>query len=78
MKIREAVVNLKQDLANSEPRDRLDYIDSIMECIQFMKQSNIGWASLLTNPQISKRAGRGSSEGHIQQVPQDCNREDRQ
>ena len=23
-----------------------------MECIQFLKQSNIGWASLLTNPQM--------------------------
>jgi hypothetical protein len=53
VKIREAIVNLKQDLANSEPKDRLDYISSIMECIQFMKQSNIGWASLLTNPQIA-------------------------
>jgi hypothetical protein len=53
VKIREAIVNLKQDLAASEPRDRLDYVNSIIECIQFMKQSNIGWTSLLTNPQIA-------------------------
>ncbi len=52
-KIREAILSLKQDLAKAEPRDRLDYISSIMECIQFMKQSNIGWSSLLTNPQMA-------------------------
>lgn len=53
MKIRESIVNLKKDLQNSQPRDRLDYISSIMECIQFMKQSNIGWTSMLTNPQLA-------------------------
>jgi hypothetical protein len=52
-KIREAILSLKQDLAKAEPRDRLDYVSSIMECIQFMKQSNIGWSSLLTNPQMA-------------------------
>ena len=51
--IREAILNLKKDLAKAEPKDRLDYISSIMECVQFMKQSNIGWTSLLTNPQIA-------------------------
>lgn len=53
VKIRESIVNLKKDLQNSQPRDRLDYISSIMECIQFMKQSNIGWTSMLTNPQLA-------------------------
>lgn len=52
-KIREAILNLKQDLAKMQPKDRLEYISSIMECIQFMKQSNIGWRSLLTNPQMA-------------------------
>lgn len=36
-----------------QPKDRLEYVSSIMECIQFMKQSNIGWSSLLTNPQMA-------------------------
>jgi len=51
-KIREAILSLKQDLEKATPKDRLDYVSHIMECIQFMKQSNIGWASLLTNPQM--------------------------
>ncbi|MDG6906631.1 MAG: DUF2153 family protein [Nitrososphaerota archaeon] len=51
--IRDSIMNLKNELAKAEPKDRLDYISSIMECIQFMKQSNIGWSSLLTNPQIA-------------------------
>ena len=44
---------LKQDLVKSEPKDRLEYVSSIMQCIQFMKQSNIGWSSMLTNPQMA-------------------------
>ena len=52
-KIREAISSLKQDLEKATPKDRLDYVSHIMECIQFMKQSNIGWSSLLTNPQIA-------------------------
>ena len=46
-------MSLKTDLEKASPRDRLDYVSHIMECIQFMKQSNIGWASLLTNPQMA-------------------------
>jgi len=45
-------LSLKKDLEKASPKDRLDYVSHIMECIQFMKQSNIGWASLLTNPQM--------------------------
>ncbi len=52
-KIREAILSLKQELAKSEPKDRLEYVSSIMQCIQFMKQSNIGWSSMLTNPQMA-------------------------
>ena len=52
-KIREAIIALKEDLNNSSPKDRLDYVSKIMECIQFMKQSNVGWSSLLTNPQMA-------------------------
>ena len=52
-KIREAILALKQDLEAAAPKDRLEYLSKIMECIQFTKQSNIGWASLLTNPQMA-------------------------
>lgn len=52
-KIREAILSLKQELVKSEPKDRLEYVSSIMQCIQFMKQSNIGWSSMLTNPQMA-------------------------
>ncbi|MCL5067119.1 MAG: DUF2153 family protein [Thaumarchaeota archaeon] len=52
-KIRDAILALKQDLVKSEPKDRLEYVSSIMQCIQFMKQSNIGWSSMLTNPQMA-------------------------
>jgi hypothetical protein len=52
-KIREAIVSLKQDLEKAEPKDRLDYVSNIMQCIQFVKQSNIGWSSMLTNPQMA-------------------------
>jgi len=45
-------LSLKRDLEKATPKDRLDHVSHIMECIQFMKQSNIGWASLLTNPQM--------------------------
>lgn len=52
-KVRDAIIFLKDDLDKAEPQDRLEYISKIMECIQFMKQSNIGWASLLSNPQMA-------------------------
>jgi hypothetical protein len=51
-KIREGILSLKTDLEKASPKDRLDYVSHIMDCIQFMKQSNIGWASLLSNPQM--------------------------
>jgi hypothetical protein len=52
-KIRETILNLKLDLEKSNPKDRLDLVSHVVECIQFMKQSNIGWLSLLTNPQMA-------------------------
>jgi hypothetical protein len=48
--IREAIVLLKEQIKSIQPKDRLEYLSAIMQCIQFMKQSNIGWASLVTNP----------------------------
>ncbi len=52
-KIRQGIIELKQSLESAEPKDRLDLVSRIMDCVQFMKQSNIGWASLLTNPQMA-------------------------
>ena len=50
--IRGSILMFKENILKAQPRDRLDYISKIIECIQFMKQSNIGWTSLLTNPQM--------------------------
>lgn len=46
-------MELKESLKGAEPKDRLDLVSKIMDCIQFMKQSNIGWASMLANPQMA-------------------------
>ena len=50
--IRASILSFKENISKTQPKDRLDYISKIVECIQFMKQSNIGWTSLLTNPQM--------------------------
>ena len=52
VQIRDSIVALKADLERSEPKDRLDAISKTIQCIEFMKQSNIGWASLMTNPPL--------------------------
>lgn len=52
-KIREGIIELKENLKGADPKDRLDLVSKIMDCIQFMKQSNIGWASMLANPQMA-------------------------
>lgn len=51
--IREGIIELKGSLNEANPKDRLELVSKIMECIQFLKQSNIGWASMLTNPQMA-------------------------
>lgn len=48
--IRTSIIALKEELEKSQPKDRLECLSKIMQCIEFMKQSNIGWASLLSNP----------------------------
>lgn len=53
--IRGTILTFKENISNARPKDRLDYISKIVECIQFVKQSNIGWTSLLTNPQMANR-----------------------
>ncbi|MHB8565486.1 MAG: hypothetical protein ACYC7D_04630 [Nitrososphaerales archaeon] len=56
VQIRDSIVMLKADLEQGpEPKDRLDSISKIIQCIEFMKQSNIGWASLFTNPTLANQ-----------------------
>ena len=53
--IRDSIIALKERLMKEEPKDRLDAIGKIVECIDFMKQSNIGWMSVLANPSIASK-----------------------
>ena len=55
LQIRDSIIGLKEELQSADPTDRLDSIANIIQCIEFMKQSNIGWASLFTNPQQQAR-----------------------
>ena len=56
LQIRDSINSLKKDLEQGDdPKDRLDSISKIMQCIDFMKQSNIGWASLFTNPPLANQ-----------------------
>ncbi|MDG6929295.1 MAG: hypothetical protein JRN51_11860 [Nitrososphaerota archaeon] len=62
LQIRDSILALKDDLQRAEPKDRLDYVSGIMRCIDFMKQSNIGWASLLSNPSLASQLEKESLE----------------
>jgi hypothetical protein len=53
--IRDSIAVLREQLKSEEPKDRLDAVGKIVQCIDFMKQSNMGWLSLLTNPSIVNR-----------------------
>ncbi|MEM3803520.1 MAG: hypothetical protein QXX17_03825 [Conexivisphaerales archaeon] len=53
--IRDSIIALKERLQKEEPKDRLDTIGKIVECIDFIKQSNIGWMSVLANPAIASK-----------------------
>ncbi len=56
VQIRDSILALKAELERGpEPRDRLDCVSKIIQCIEFMKQSNIGWLSLLANPTLANR-----------------------
>jgi hypothetical protein len=55
LQIRDSIISLKKELQESDPKDRLDSISKIVQCIEFTKQSNIGWASLFTNPPLANQ-----------------------
>lgn len=53
--IRDSIIALKEKLQREEPKDRLDIVGKIVECIDFIKQSNIGWMSVMANPTIASK-----------------------
>ena len=50
--VRDSIILLKKELENAEAKDRLDAVSRILQCIDFMRQSNIGWVQFLSNPSM--------------------------
>jgi hypothetical protein len=50
--VRDSIILVKKDLEAAEAKDRLDAVSRILQCIDFMRQSNIGWAQFLSNPAL--------------------------
>jgi hypothetical protein len=75
--VRDSIILLKKDLEAVEAKDRLDAVSRIIQCIDFMRQSNIGWVQFL-EPRARQPARRGSSEGYLLEIQEDVDREDRQ
>jgi hypothetical protein len=50
--VRDSIILLKKDLEAAEAKDRLDAVSRIIQCIDFMRQSNIGWVQFLSNPSM--------------------------
>lgn len=50
--VRDSIILLKKEIEAAEPKDRLDAASRILQCIDFLRQSNIGWASFLSNPSL--------------------------
>jgi hypothetical protein len=50
--VRDSIILLKKELEIAEAKDRLDAASRILQCIDFMRQSNIGWAQFLSNPSM--------------------------
>ena len=48
--VRDSLILVKKELEGAEPKDRLDAASRILQCIDFMRQSNVGWAQFLSNP----------------------------
>jgi hypothetical protein len=48
--VRDSIILVKKELETAEAKDRLDAVSRILQCIDFMRQSNIGWAQFLSNP----------------------------
>ena len=50
--VRDSIILLKKEIETAEAKDRLDAVSRILQCIDFMRQSNIGWAQFLSNPSM--------------------------
>ncbi len=48
--VRDSIILLKKEIETSEAKDRLDAVSRILQCIDFMRQSNAGWVQFLSNP----------------------------
>jgi hypothetical protein len=53
--VRDSMILLKKDLEAAEAKDRLDAVTRIIQCIDFMRQSNIGWVQFLSNPTLANQ-----------------------
>ena len=50
--VRDSIILLKKEIETAEAKDRLDAVSRILQCIDFMRQSNVGWVQFLSNPQM--------------------------
>lgn len=50
--VRDSIILLKKELETAEVKDRLDAVSRIIQCIDFLRQSNVGWVQFLSNPQM--------------------------
>jgi hypothetical protein len=50
--VRDSIMLLKKEIETAEAKDRLDAVSRILQCIDFMRQSNVGWVQFLSNPSM--------------------------
>ena len=50
--VRDSIILVKKELETADAKDRLDAVSRILQCIDFMRQSNVGWAQFLSNPSM--------------------------
>ena len=53
--VRDSILLLKKDLEGAEAKDRLDAVSRVLQCIDFMRQSNMGWVQFLSNPTLTNQ-----------------------
>ncbi len=50
--VRDSIILLKKELETAQAKDRLDAVSRIIQCIEYMRQSNAGWVQFLSNPSM--------------------------
>jgi hypothetical protein len=50
--VRDSIILLKKELETAEAKDRLDAVSRVIQCIDFLRQSNLGWVQFLSNPSM--------------------------